>query len=255
MSLGHGPSIVKDTSLLVHLDAANIKSYPGSGVAWTDLSGKNNHFTLANANSSFYVYDTTNKGSIDFNRNMPPDAEAGAWAEIVSATGALTANNYLYNDHTTEVWAKISNFAPTNADATEGASALVVYKGYHAGFYYTTASLTYFIWNGTSGGTGLTRTFSSLGITQNTWFQVVMSRSGSSFNMYVNGTYVANTTGTPTTTGASENNLRIASGNGPASVYSYLADCNVSNVKMYNRALSSAEISRNFNALRGRYGI
>jgi hypothetical protein len=255
MALGHGPSVVRDTSLLVHIDAANVKSYPGSGTAWNDLSGSNNHFTLANANSSLYVYDTSNSGSIDFNRNMPPDAESGAWAEIVSATGSLTANNYLYNDHTTEVWAKISNFAPTNADVTEGYSALIVYRGYHSGFYYSTSSLSYKIWNGASNEVGPSATFSSLGISQNQWFQAVMSRSGSSFNLYINGAYVSNTTATPTTSGVASNNLRIASGSAPASAYSFLADCNVSNVKMYNRALSASEIKQNYEAIRGRYGI
>ena len=255
MSLGHGVSVVRDSSLLVHLDAGNIKSYPGSGATWSDISGNGNHFTLANANSSYYTYDTSNKGSIDFNRAMPPDAEAGAWAEIVTTTGSLTANSFLYNDHTVEVWAKISNFAPTNADATEGTSALIVYRGYHAGFYYNATSITYFVWNGTSSGTGLTRTFSSLGLTQDRWFQIVMSRSGSSFNLYFNGQYVANTTGTPVSTGASSNNLRLASGSGPSGTYSYLADCNISNVKMYNKALTANEIQQNFNALRGRYDI
>jgi hypothetical protein len=255
MSLGHGPSVVRDSSLLVHLDAANVKSYPGSGTTWTDLSGNVNNFTLVNSSSSYYVYDTSNNGSIDFNRAMPPDAEAGAWAEIVSTSGALTANNYLYNDHTTEVWAKISNFSPTNSDGTEGSSALIVYRGYHSGFYYNASSISYKIWNGTSNEVGPTATFSSLGISQNQWFQIALSRSGSSFNLYVNGTHKANTTGSPVTTGASTNNLRIASGAVPASVYSFLADCNVSNVKMYNRALTASEIFQNYQALLGRYGI
>lgn len=38
---------VPPTGLILHLDAANSQSYPGSGSTWYDLSGQGNHFTLA----------------------------------------------------------------------------------------------------------------------------------------------------------------------------------------------------------------
>ena len=41
MSLNHSPSIVTD-GLVLCLDAANKRSYPGTGTAWTDLKGVNN---------------------------------------------------------------------------------------------------------------------------------------------------------------------------------------------------------------------
>ncbi len=34
------------SNLLIHLDAGNIKSYPGMGKIWFDLSGKSNHFEM-----------------------------------------------------------------------------------------------------------------------------------------------------------------------------------------------------------------
>lgn len=43
--LGHGASIVRN-GLVLQLDAANTKSYPGSGTVWNDLSGNGNHFTI-----------------------------------------------------------------------------------------------------------------------------------------------------------------------------------------------------------------
>ena len=39
-----GPDITTD-GLVLHLDAANIKSYPGTGSTWYDLSGNNKNFT------------------------------------------------------------------------------------------------------------------------------------------------------------------------------------------------------------------
>ena len=45
MGFSRGPSIVTD-NLVLALDAANTKSYPGSGTTWYDLSGNNFDFTL-----------------------------------------------------------------------------------------------------------------------------------------------------------------------------------------------------------------
>ena len=59
MALAHSPRIVRD-SLLLYLDAANTKSYPGSGTTWTDLSSKNNNPTLTNGPT----FDSDNMGSI-----------------------------------------------------------------------------------------------------------------------------------------------------------------------------------------------
>ena len=41
-----GPNIIRD-ELIIHLDAANTKSYPGTGTTWYDLSGNNNDFTMS----------------------------------------------------------------------------------------------------------------------------------------------------------------------------------------------------------------
>ena len=42
-----GPHIVTD-GLVLSLDAANTKSYPGSGTTWYDLSGNANHGRISN---------------------------------------------------------------------------------------------------------------------------------------------------------------------------------------------------------------
>ena len=61
MSTRYNPSIVRD-NLVLYLDAANTKSYPGSGTTWKDISGKGNHGTLTNGPT----FDSNNLGSIDF---------------------------------------------------------------------------------------------------------------------------------------------------------------------------------------------
>ena len=61
MALSHSPSIVTN-GLVLCLDAANSKSYPGSGTTWTDLSGRGNNGTLVNG----VGYNSGNLGSLVF---------------------------------------------------------------------------------------------------------------------------------------------------------------------------------------------
>jgi len=61
MGFSRGPKIVTD-GLALCLDAANPKSYPGSGNTWFDLSGNGNDGTLENG----ATFDSGNNGSIVF---------------------------------------------------------------------------------------------------------------------------------------------------------------------------------------------
>jgi hypothetical protein len=47
MATLYGANVVTD-GLVLHLDAANVKSYLGSGTVWKDLSGKGHNGTLIN---------------------------------------------------------------------------------------------------------------------------------------------------------------------------------------------------------------
>ena len=61
MSISGGPDIVEN-GLVLHLDAADTNSYPGSGTLWTDLSGNGNNGTLTNGPA----YSSNNKGYFSF---------------------------------------------------------------------------------------------------------------------------------------------------------------------------------------------
>ena len=60
MATNGGPNIIED-GLVFAVDAANKKSYPGSGTTWADLAGSNNG-TLINGPT----FDSGNGGSIVF---------------------------------------------------------------------------------------------------------------------------------------------------------------------------------------------
>ena len=53
-----------DDTLVLHLDASNSSSYPGSGSTWTDLSGQGNHVTLTGT-----TYSSSNGGYLIFDGN------------------------------------------------------------------------------------------------------------------------------------------------------------------------------------------
>ena len=66
MGLIHSPRIVTD-GLVLYLDAANNRSYPGTGTTWSDLVGSNNGTlnngpTFSGANGGSIVFD----GSDDY---------------------------------------------------------------------------------------------------------------------------------------------------------------------------------------------
>jgi len=65
MGLGHSPRIVTD-GLVLCLDAANKRSYGGSGTTWTDLKGNNNGIayngcTYSDENGGILIFDGTDE--------------------------------------------------------------------------------------------------------------------------------------------------------------------------------------------------
>ena len=101
MGLAHSPRIVTD-NLIQCFDAGNVKSYPGSGSTWTDLSPRAvdgtiyNSPTFSSNNNGLFVFDGSNdKVSI-------PDS---------------TDFEFGSGDFTVEAWVKQSNSAGTGASA------------------------------------------------------------------------------------------------------------------------------------------
>lgn len=253
MSYSNGPKIAT-SNLLLLLDAANTKSYPGSGATWNDLSGNNRNFSLVNT----YSYSSNNRGTITFTRTMPPTAEWGGYAQY-TGTGSLLSATYLYSNHTTEIVARINNRNPTAYDATESNSALFVYRGFHAMFYYSATALRYVIWNLSSQVSAPSLsigTTSASDIVENQWFAVTVTKNGNTLSTYLNGKLKSSTVTAGITNGnVTTNQLRIALAADTNQQYSWHGASSVGAVRMYNRVLTDAEIENNFNCTRGRYGL
>lgn len=175
-------------------------------------------------------------------------------------SGALASNTYLYNDHTTEVWARINDRNPANYDSSEGESVLVTFTGYHSMFLYGSSYFRYYIWDNTGPTskytTDLTLGTSGTDIIQGQWFHVAVTKSGVTFKTYLNG--ILRNTDTITTTAFAGVTNRLALGSAfdnNTGNFNFYGKNNVGCVKMYNAALSADEIMKNFGSLRGRYGI
>lgn len=178
----------------------------------------------------------------------------------VLTSGTLAPTTYLYNDHTTSVWARINDRFPSGYDGYEGSNALVTFSGYHSMFLYNGTSMAYHVWDNTGptsyNTTGLTIGTSGTDIIQGQWFNVTVTKVGSTYKTYLNGSLKYTNTITAATFAGVTNNLRIGSAfDVNTSSFCYYSKCNVGCVKMYNSALSDAQILQNFSALRGRYGI
>lgn len=256
MGLSHSPRIVTN-NLLLNLDFANIKNYIGSGTTATSSVAGLTH-TLNNTASGYVNFSN---GAITFTRSTTATKHGGNIQ--TTGTGNLTSQNFMYNDHTWEVWFRIDDRTAGGYDATEGNSILACYAGYHQGFMYDSGAMYYFTWDAT-GPTLYTAASWTLGasgsqINQGSWYQIVVTKAGNVYTPYINGVQLGtgytrvvsywSGTGNLLNLGSTAN---VAAG---VSSYCYYAKNTVSNMKMYNRALSSAEIAQNFDALRGRFGI
>lgn len=231
MGLNHSPRIVTD-GLVMCLDAANVKSYPGSGSSWS--SAANSAYTTTLFNSP--AFSNTNSGYISFSSASSQYATSAtpgdlsrwtieAFVRFTSSysTKVATVICGQYNGSNKLNFSMGTNNAPTNYN---------IAIGFFDGSWHNTTGVNYAL---------------------NTWFHIVGTYDGSTIRQYTNGNLVdsLNYTGTPSSGGEVRINRRwddiVSSGN--------LLDTNIAKIQLYNRALSLDEIRQNFNASRGRFGI
>ena len=76
MGFYRGPNIVRD-GLVLALDAAAVRSYPGTGTTWYDLSGNNFDFTLNSSGISWQSggYFSLQDGGATYANNITNSAE------------------------------------------------------------------------------------------------------------------------------------------------------------------------------------
>jgi hypothetical protein len=241
MSVYAGPEIVSDSSLVLSLDAANIKSYPGSGTTWTDISGNGNNATLTDAPT----FSTNNKGYFNFNGSTNL-VSLGASNIFNFGTGNFTIEAWFWLDSTAspnrgdnlktvtifDCGASVSN---ATAFSIGGSSSSV---GTNVEYYQTTPSYAANL---------------SYNISANKWHHIIWQRNSTSINGFVDGVSLTPAVISAGTTLGGNNTAYI----GQSKITSYKNQFKgyISVIRLYNRAITTAEIQQNFNAHRGRYGI
>jgi hypothetical protein len=226
MGIGYNPKIVTD-GLVLCLDAANRKSYSGSGNTWTDLSGLGTNGTLTNGPT----FSSGNGGSLVFD----------GINDYVSVT---MPNPFA---ETIIVWVKSNT---TNWNEYGWITSSRTQNGHIIHPNIGTKTVDFFVFNQSS-------TFVAMGgYTVNDItipHMYCYSTNGSNLHKaYLDGTYNFQSTTALTRTATPSNQEtqvgkdHLQSRYGNASIYSVIR---------YNRQLSDVEVQQNFNALRGRYGI
>jgi hypothetical protein len=221
MAFNYSPKIVTD-GLVLYLDAANNRSYPGSGTTWVDLSRGNNNGTLTNgptfnsANGGSIVFDGTN----DF-------INCGNSANLQITVGSIAA------------WVKTST--PGNSFRS------IIAKQSAWGLFIADNILVTYDWGNSS-----TRS-TGINIADNTWKYVTLTfteTSGTPSNnaiVYLNGNAVLTTTVKNSNQSV---NVQIAEANA-----SQFLNGNIAAASVYNRVLSQTEITQNYNATKTRFGL
>lgn len=223
------PRVIED-GLILRLDAAEPDSYPGTGTNWNDLSSSNIDGTLTNgvgyssANGGYLTFDGTND-YVDTSNDLDPEAD-GLFAD----TG---------NAWSVSAWFKDDYSTSGSIIAKSGGTGSVA---------------TFIVWAGGSSLNTRLRGGTILAIdTINTtsWYEVVITWNGTTAKAYLNGSFVDNITVGAASNQAVTFKIGAAGGGTPNNYF----DGNISDVKVYNRALTADEIKQNFNALKGRYGV
>jgi hypothetical protein len=218
-------NIVKD-GLVLDLDAAKRDSYPGSGTTWSDVSGFQNNGTLVNGPT----FDANNGGSISFD----------------GTNDNVNLGNILYSSttsNTIDLWVNVQTFVQNRAILTKGAPG----AGPDTTFacWVTADRIRNRYYNSANTASYVTTNLLSINI----WYNLVWTYNNVNISLYENSVF-----------------KESASLAGPlkdcphpiliaADIYGNNASMNAASLKIYNRALSAAEVTQNYNALKGRYGL
>ena len=219
MGFYRGPYTVTD-GLVLCLDAANSKSYPGTGTTWGDLSGNGNNGTLVNSPT----YSSANGGTFNFDET----------------------NDYVLVNNTailpTAAYTKIAVFRPESSTSNiiSGGS-----DGQHA-FWMGGTSTTL---QAGHNGNWDTVTYSPGDMLNQWWIGAVTFNTVTGWVLYLNGQQV--NTNASTTTFVGGNVVRIAAYNNASNLF----DGDIAIAMIYNRVLSAQEILQNYNATKSRFGL
>jgi hypothetical protein len=230
----HGPKIVT-SGLVFYLDAADKTSYPGSGTTWYDVSGNGYHSTGIGSPT----YDGSTK-SFYF------DASDDRFTSTIASPFDLYSLEIAFKPH--------KEIAPNTTPDSAGYSLLGIRRtaGSNNGInvYEWTGGMTnetVSFWSHDGYATGITDTVT------NGFHSMVFNWNGSTYDIWLDG--VKRST-IQRSTGHAQLLTSVTYIDPGYSVgYSYYHKGNISNIRAYNRILTTQEIQQNYNATKTRFGL
>ena len=221
MSTRYSPAIVT-SGLVLCLDAANPKSYSGTGTTWSDLSGGN--------------YNATLVGSPTFN------SDSIKYFTLTNTQNFTISNPISTQSKLSQIWT-VNSWV--NIDTVTGAGSRYLINGLNNGVaveWFDSGTLLYL-----NGGADDYYTYGS-SIEGSGWVMLtfVFRNSDGYRKIYKNGTDI-------TTSGP--NNTSTPSGNSSTFTIGDNMRGKIANITMYNNILSVSQIIQNYNATKGRFGL
>ena len=212
MGLSHSPRIVTD-GLVLCLDAANKRSYPGAGTTWTDLTANKKTGTLTNMDGSNFSNDGA--GSLTFDGTD----------EYVDL-GSQVAN---LSTLTISFWINYNTFPSNNSPIGYDTNPYDYVVLFQNGNMYFRAGGSY---------VGHTHNTVNTGV----WYNFVVTKGSTYIRMYQNNKLLGQS-------GTVATNINVE-WIGRGYVYD---DAKISLVHVYNRELSANEVQQNYLATKGRF--
>ena len=237
MASAAGPNIITD-GLVLHLDAANTNSYPGSGTTWTDISGKGHNGTLTNGPT----FNSGDMGTIVFDGSNDT-VTLSANSDFDFGTGDLTIEGFF-------------NKSATTANLTLVCSENYYATGYNGNWIIRITNANTIAFASYDGKSNEEYAEFSAPTNSSEWYHFAFVREGTGSNeskFYLNGVLAGSTTISKSLSNAGNEGLRIGEDNNWANAF---MNGKISNVKIYKgKGLTATEVKQNYKALRGRYGI
>jgi hypothetical protein len=230
ITIGSGIGLIPDlapvvtTGLQLYLDAGNASSYPGSGTTWTDLSVNSRNGTLTNGPT----YSSADGGSIVFDGSN----------DYVQCTGSLTVTAATF-----VAWIK------RNGNQSQYDGILFSRGAVTTGMNFQVSNQLGYHWN----DAGNTYNWQSgLTIPDATWCMIAVSVTSTAATAYLcqsGGTTTS--TNTVNHSSGNLNDIKLAVDDAAARYF----NGNIAIAQLYNIALSAGQVSQNFQADRGRFGV
>lgn len=235
-------SLTPTEGLVLSLDSANRRSYPGSGNTWFDLSGNGNNGTLTGGVS--YNGFTMNFDGVD-DRIITPITQT--YSLFTLSCWFLNSQDLAKDNRTliskNSYYANTENDWPVSLTVDSAGTSVGILITSGTSYYVTTPST----------GSAISTSISGLG----KWFHAAATYDRNNLRLYINGILTnstANTIALPNNTGRA-----YTIGRSPferdGGLNKTAFNSSIDDVRIYSRALNTAEIGALFNAKRRRYGL